>query len=142
MNAISTGPRHEASRLRWLFALAALTAMLAPLAGAALDHDFAERQPGHTHVYFGGAAAVGGDEHAYTADHSHDVQSVIAVSSNDVLVSAAPSQPPLSKLVVSIGRTSGEHSSPGRAWNHLRPPGDDAAPDTYSNEVEPDPPRA
>ncbi len=142
MNAISTGPRHEASRLRWLFALAALTAMLAPLAGAALDHHFAERRPGHEHVLLNGADVSGGHDHAYVANHPHDFESVIAVSSSDVLVSTAPSQPPLSKLVVSIGRTSGEHSSPARAWNHLRPPGDDAAPDTYSNEVEPDPPRA
>ncbi len=142
MNATHTSPQHETSRLRWLFALAALTAMLAPLAGAALDHHFAERQPGHTHVYLDGADLSGGHDHAYVANHPHEYESLIAVSSNDVLVSAVPSQVPFSKLVVFIGRITGENDGSDRAWNHLRPSGDEAVPGQHADEVEPNPPRA
>ncbi len=142
LNSKGTGPQHETSRLRWLFALAALFSMLAPLAGAALDHHFAERQPGHTHVYRNAADPSGRHDHAYVANHPHDVETVIAVSSHDALVSAAPSQVPFSKLVVLIGRTTGGNDNAGRAWDHLRPPGNDAVPDQHASAVEPDPPRA
>ena len=50
-----------------MIALVAVAAILAPLAGPAIDHHFAERQPGHLH--FG---AVGEHIHAYeSAFHYH-----------------------------------------------------------------------
>ncbi|MDE2686678.1 MAG: hypothetical protein OXI16_04160 [Chloroflexota bacterium] len=50
-----------------VFALVAVAAILAPLAGPAFDHHFAERQPGHLH--FG---AVGEHIHAFeSAFHYH-----------------------------------------------------------------------
>ena len=52
-----------------LLAVAGVVALLAPLAGGALDHHFAERQPGHLHI---GAAHSHSHLHAFErAAHTH-----------------------------------------------------------------------
>ena len=58
-----------AGQLVRTLAYAAALAMLLPLAGPLLDHHFAERHPGHTHVYLG--QKVPGHLHSYEALHSH-----------------------------------------------------------------------
>ena len=55
--------------LTGLLAVAGVVALLAPLAGSALDHHFAERQPGHLHI---GAAHTHSHLHAFErAAHTH-----------------------------------------------------------------------
>ena len=55
--------------LTGLLAVAGVVALLAPLAGGALDHHFAERQPGHLHI---GAAHTHSHLHAFErAAHTH-----------------------------------------------------------------------
>lgn len=52
-----------------LLAVAGVVALLAPMAGGALDHHFAERQPGHLHI---GAAHTHSHLHAFErAAHTH-----------------------------------------------------------------------
>ena len=51
-------------------ALALLTALLAPLLGPLVDHHFAERQPGHVHLYLTGVPTQ--HLHHHEAFHSHD----------------------------------------------------------------------
>ena len=52
-----------------LLAIVGVVALLAPLAGGALDHHFAERQPGHLHI---GAAHTHSHLHAFErAAHLH-----------------------------------------------------------------------
>ena len=51
-------------------AFAAVLALMLPMAGPLLDHHFAERHPGHTHVYLGEVAP--GHLHSYEALHSHN----------------------------------------------------------------------
>ena len=52
-----------------LLAVVGVVALLAPLAGGALDHHFAERQPGHLHI---GAAHSHSHLHAFErAAHTH-----------------------------------------------------------------------
>ena len=55
--------------LTGLLAVVGVVALLAPLAGGALDHHFAERQPGHLHI---GAAHSHSHLHAFErAAHLH-----------------------------------------------------------------------
>lgn len=51
-------------------ALALLTALLVPLLGPLVDHHFAERQPGHVHLYLTGVSVQ--HLHHHEAFHSHD----------------------------------------------------------------------
>ena len=51
-------------------ALALLTALLLPLLGPLADHHFAERQPGHLHIYLGGVPIQ--HLHDHQAFHIHD----------------------------------------------------------------------
>lgn len=51
-------------------ALALLTALLVPLLGPLVDHHFAERQPGHMHLYLTGVPIK--HLHHHEAFHSHD----------------------------------------------------------------------
>ncbi len=51
-------------------ALALLTALLFPLLGPLVDHHFAERQPGHVHLYLTGAPSQ--HLHHHEAFHTHD----------------------------------------------------------------------
>ena len=60
-------------------ALALLTALLIPLLGPLVDHHFAERQPGHLHLYLTGVPVQ--HLHDHEASHTHnapaaDLQSV------------------------------------------------------------------
>ena len=50
--------------------LALLTTLLVPLLGPLVDHHFAERQPGHLHVYLTGIPTQ--HLHHHEASHSHD----------------------------------------------------------------------
>ena len=51
-------------------ALALLAALLIPLLGPLVDHHFAERQPGHLHLYLTGVPVQ--HLHDHEAYHSHD----------------------------------------------------------------------
>ena len=51
-------------------ALALLTALLLPLLGPLADHHFAERQPGHLHIYLAGVPIQ--HLHDHEALHTHD----------------------------------------------------------------------
>lgn len=53
-----------------LTALALLFAILTPLLGPLVDHHFAERQPGHVHLYLTGVPVQ--HLHHHEAFHSHD----------------------------------------------------------------------
>ena len=71
--AISTIRGNTLPRVRVLFpvtALALLTALLLPLLGPLADHHFAERQPGHLHVYPAGVPIQ--HLHDHEAFHSHE----------------------------------------------------------------------
>ena len=60
-------------RPKFLFpmtALALLSALLLPLLGPLADHHFAERQPGHLHIYMAGVPIQ--HLHDHQAFHSHD----------------------------------------------------------------------
>ena len=70
------------------FALTAVVALLAPLAGPALDHHFAERQPDHLH--FGAPG-----------EHSHAYESPIHIHRH------APSTPADGSLPVALYRSDG-----------------------------------
>ena len=58
-------------RGRWGGALAVLVtgALLLPAVGPLLDHHYAERVPGHLHVYSAGVSAA--HTHPYEVDHRH-----------------------------------------------------------------------
>lgn len=53
-----------------LTALTLLAALLTPLLGPLVDHHFAERQPGHVHIYLGGIPIQ--HLHDHEAFHTHD----------------------------------------------------------------------
>ncbi len=53
-----------------VIALALLTALLLPLLGPLADHHFAERQPGHLHIYLAGVPIQ--HLHDHEALHTHE----------------------------------------------------------------------
>ncbi len=53
-----------------LMTMAILSALLVPLFGPLVDHHFAERQPGHVHLYLTGVPTQ--HLHFHEAHHSHD----------------------------------------------------------------------
>ena len=60
-----------------LTALALLVALLTPLLGPLVDHHFAERQPGHLHIYLGGVPVQHLHDHqAYHTHHDPTVDSI------------------------------------------------------------------
>ena len=85
--------------IRGLLAIVGVVALLAPLAGSALDHHFAERQPDHLHI---GAAHTHSHLHAFErAAHVHHAvggkrpagaDMPIALYKNDGSVAAAQAQ--------------------------------------------------
>ena len=84
--------------IRGLLAIAGVVALLAPLAGSALDHHFAERQPNHLHI---GAAHTHSHLHAFErAAHVHHAvgersagaDAPIALYKSDGSVAAAQAQ--------------------------------------------------
>lgn len=54
---------------RRFLAVLAVSALLLPFLGPAMDHHFAERQHGHGHVYLG--PALVDHQHPYDTDHAH-----------------------------------------------------------------------
>ena len=72
-SALPVGLGKALSRRKALLAvtaLALLTALLVPLLGPLVDHHFAERQPGHLHLYLTGLPIQ--HLHHHEAVHSHD----------------------------------------------------------------------
>ena len=49
--------------------------------GPMLDHHFAERHPGHRHIYLG--AAAGAHSHSYEGVHSHDSRELLRAMTGD-----------------------------------------------------------
>ena len=71
--------------LLYLTALALLTALLTPLLGPLVDHHFAERQPGHLHIYLAGVPVQ--HLHDHEAYHTHDPQTTDTANDGPVLES-------------------------------------------------------
>lgn len=63
--------RYSAHLVTSVFALLALAGIALPTIGMALDHHFAERDPAHAHIYFGGQAIT--HIHHPNAAHGHNL---------------------------------------------------------------------
>lgn len=60
-----------------LLALLTVVSLALTWFGPMMDHHFAERHPGHQHLYFG--MGTGDHSHAYEGAHSHDASEVLRV---------------------------------------------------------------
>ncbi|NQW16888.1 MAG: hypothetical protein HQ478_05315 [Chloroflexi bacterium] len=84
----------------------AVLALLLPVIGPMIDHHYAERLPGHGHVYFGSVELT--HEHDLSASHSHAASTVFAVDDSGPSVFPAPAPSWGSKLVISFDRSNGD----------------------------------
>ena len=89
--------------------VAALTALFLPLFGPLMDHHFAERQPGHAHIYLSNPAH--NHLHSYETDDHHSIHSPN--------VADADAQP---ANVVALTDTHGIGSGPSGTPAYLQQP--------------------
>jgi hypothetical protein len=69
---IDPAPRSQAARLGVsIFAVMSIGLLFLSYFGPLFDHHFTERQPQHTHVYFGDSAP--GHTHPFETEHTHTV---------------------------------------------------------------------
>ena len=90
-----------------LLTAAALTALFLPLLGPLMDHHFAERQPGHTHIYLDGPA----HEHLHSYE-TYDHHLISTAGGNDEAEQAG--------TVVILTDTHGLGSGPAGTPAYLR----------------------
>jgi hypothetical protein len=131
------------SHRRELIAVAgwfAVFALLLPVAGPIIDHHFAERLPGHGHVYMNGPELL--HEHDLSSSHNHTATMVLAVDDTGPSVVPMPAPSWGTKLVISLDQSVNDKLD---AFNtrilRLRAPDDRGA---AQADVTPDPrpPRA
>ena len=131
------------SRRRELIAVAgwfAVFALLLPVAGPIIDHHFAERLPGHGHVYIDGPELS--HEHDLSSSHNHTATTVLAVDDTGPSVVPMPAPSRGTKLVTSLDQSGNDKlDAPNARTLRLRPRHDRGA---AQADVTPDPrpPRA
>jgi hypothetical protein len=88
----------------------AVFALLFPVAGPIIDHHFAERLPGHGHVYMDGPELSHG--HDLSDSHDHTATTVFAVDESGPLVIPVPAPSWSTKLVISMNQSGGDALDP------------------------------
>jgi hypothetical protein len=120
----------------------AVFALLLPVAGPIIDHHFAERLPGHGHVYMDGPELS--HEHDLSSSHNHTATAttVLAVDESGPSVVPVPAPSWSTKLILSLDQSGADTLDPFDALIlRLRPHSDRLI---AQRDVTPDPrpPRA
>ena len=120
---------------RWLVTLAAVGALLLPALGPLLDHHFAERQPGHNHVFLDQAPHEHLHAYEYAGHHhgEHDspTDGVVIVTSYDAMgTGLADVTPPVTRVSRLLPELTPDKTAFGFDEAHKLPSGESVSPPT------------
>ena len=121
---------------RWLITLAAVGALLLPALGPLLDHHFAERQPGHSHVFLDQAPHE--HLHAYEyawhhhGEHDSPPEGVVVVTSYDAMGAGfADVTPPVNRVSRLLPELAPDKTAFGFDEARMPPSGESVSPPTH-----------